>query len=90
MNSRHMVVSMGMLPPMPKPTKAVSTRMALYVEGAPKQSPKTEATRTVRLKLYCRPEGLHQERSACYVGCSGKARGPTNDVNKHTPCECLN
>lgn len=55
MNSSVMVVSMGMFPPIPNPVKAVRTRKGLYEFGAPRQIPKIEAIKTVRLKAHCRP-----------------------------------
>ena len=51
-NSKQIVVSMGILPPIPKPLNAVRTKIALYVDGAPRQRPKTAAIKTVRLNAY--------------------------------------
>ena len=51
-NSKHIAASIGMFPPIPKPQKAVSTRIPLYVDGAPRQRPKIEEIKQVRLKAY--------------------------------------
>jgi hypothetical protein len=52
MNSRQMVVSMGMLPPMPNPLKAVTTRKALYVLQPPRPRPNAALMRQVRLNAH--------------------------------------
>lgn len=68
MNSRVMVVSIGMFPPMPKPVKAVRTRKGVYELGAPKQIPKIEAIKTVKLKAHCRPGPNSQLREVVQSG----------------------
>lgn len=62
-NSSVMVVSIGMLPPTPKPTKAVRTRKVLYVLEAPRQRPKMEEKRHVRLKAHLLPVGASSSQS---------------------------
>ena len=52
MNSRQIVVSMGILPPMPNPLNAVTTRKALYVLQPPRPSPNAALMRQVRLKAH--------------------------------------
>lgn len=49
------VVSMGMLPPTPKPTNAVRMRKVVYVLEAPRHRPKMDENRQVRLNAHRRP-----------------------------------
>lgn len=47
-----MVVSMGMFPPTPNPTKAVRTRKGVKEFGIARQRPKIEAMNTVKLNAH--------------------------------------
>lgn len=58
MNSKQIVVSIGILPPSPKPQKAVRMRNVVYVFVTPRNSPNTEVMKTVRLNAHFRPDYL--------------------------------
>lgn len=50
-----MVVSIGMLPPIPNPQKAVTTRKDVYESHAPRPSPKAAEIKQVKLNAHRRP-----------------------------------
>lgn len=54
-NSRAMVVSIGIFPPILKPTNAARARSVVYEFDTPRQSPKTEDIKTVILNAHFRP-----------------------------------
>ena len=85
MNSRQIVVSMGMFPPTPMPTNAVRTKTPLYVDGAPRQRPKIDEMRTVRLNAYCRPiEQVNHNPLICGAGCEPEYQPTMSTRTPHT------
>lgn len=87
-NSSVMVVSIGMLPPTPKPTKAVRTRKVLYVLEAPRQRPNMEEKRQVRLKAHLLPVGAKSSQSQwtdIHAVLNVRKRGLTNHITHDAP-----
>ena len=54
-NSSTIVVSIGMLPPTPKPTRAMRVVSGYSVSTSPSDRPEVAENITVRLNAHCRP-----------------------------------
>lgn len=79
-NSKQIVVSMGILPPIPKPLSAVRTSISPYVLGTPRHKPKAQVIKTVPLKAHFRPVKI--SITLMFAVLEGRQ---TNNVDKHAP-----